>query len=412
MSVQNGIAGEVYKARVYLVEVPGGRAPGARNSAGRASGREDGAVDWVEERLKVAGHHLIGRVSISEPAALHDVITTQQGHADVVLFVGGVGMGRAHSVPEVLAPAFDQPIPGFGEQLRAGLADELGAGVMWCRATAGVHGSLAIFAFPALVAACRIALDQLILPEMAHLLVFMGAPGAVHDGPTPLPSSRMVPTPSPREERSTAVSTSSTSRGVNPHGVAVNLGAPDELGPIEDDAATLPVSGWKAALTALEAEILPRGERVPLPDVLERLAPVINVLHSAGQIGGFKLPNGRKFGLYGWPDLTRPSSKVIAVASGHPWGSALALHRYPVPTGICAHVPTWVPSFRSSVSDACAQLSDRMPKDVSGELFAVQGNAVWIRQGGRVMMWDGRSVKSEGTEKQALARLFLHWSQK
>jgi len=395
MSVDNGIAGRAYTARVHIVDFP--------TSA-------DGAADWVEERVKGAGHQVVARESMSEPDALREAVTGGAGAVDVVLFVGGSGGNANDIVPEAVGPLLGRTYPGFGELLRSKMSSDVGATAMWSRAVAGGCGPVAVFAIPGSISGCRVALDQLILPELATLLAGSDAGG---NAPKPLPVGRVVPTPGPERSSSTAVSADppEAAQAVSPRGVSLNMGSPDRGGPVVDDEGVSHV-GWRAAIAALEGEMLPIGERVPLPEVLERLAPVANVLHTAGQLGGFKLPSGRKYGLYGWPDLTRPSSKVIAVAEGYPWGSALALHRHPVPTGLCAHVEVWVPKNKASVEDACAQLSERMPKDLSGDLFAVQGNAVWILQGGRVMMWDGRHLKSEGTEKQALARLFLHWSQK
>ena len=47
---------------------------------------------------------------------------------------------------------------------------EIGSAAMLSRATAGIVGGVAVFLTPGSPAAVRLALDRLILPELAHLV--------------------------------------------------------------------------------------------------------------------------------------------------------------------------------------------------------------------------------------------------
>jgi molybdenum cofactor biosynthesis protein B len=47
--------------------------------------------------------------------------------------------------------------------------EEIGAGAMLSRATAGVHNDTLYFAMPGSLNAVKLAMDELILPELRHL---------------------------------------------------------------------------------------------------------------------------------------------------------------------------------------------------------------------------------------------------
>jgi molybdenum cofactor biosynthesis protein B len=46
---------------------------------------------------------------------------------------------------------------------------EIGSSAMLSRATAGIHGHLVIFSIPGSQGAVRLAMEQLILPEVGHI---------------------------------------------------------------------------------------------------------------------------------------------------------------------------------------------------------------------------------------------------
>jgi hypothetical protein len=89
----------------------------------------------------------------------------------------------------------------------------------------------------------------------------------------------------------------------------------------------------------------------------------------------------------------------------------IALHRSPVQTGTCIQeAGGLLPRVGESVKDTCEAVMGRAPADCSGDLFAIQGDMVWILRGKRVYKWDGRREVEAGTPKQAIATLALHWS--
>jgi molybdenum cofactor biosynthesis protein B len=64
----------------------------------------------------------------------------------------------------------DKPIPGFGELFRMLSFQEIGAAAMLSRACAGVSQCRVVIALPGSENAVRLAMEKLVLPEIAHLV--------------------------------------------------------------------------------------------------------------------------------------------------------------------------------------------------------------------------------------------------
>jgi hypothetical protein len=180
--------------------------------------------------------------------------------------------------------------------------------------------------------------------------------------------------------------------------------------PPKEEAEELPASGWKRAVFEIEGEVV-FDRREDLPQPIEKLAPLMDVLHTAGQTAVLKRAGRLRYSLWGWPDLQRPTSKVLAVGWGDPLAEVVALHRFPVQTGTCiegAH--GLLPKADTDIATVAEAVTGRAPKDTSGKLFAIQGDTIYVRRGGAVYSWDGRKERNEGTERQVLASLVLRWS--
>jgi molybdenum cofactor biosynthesis protein B len=62
-------------------------------------------------------------------------------------------------------------IPGFGELFRRISYDEIGSAAMLTRAASGIIGNTLIFCLPGSPNAVRLAMEDLILPELHHILL-------------------------------------------------------------------------------------------------------------------------------------------------------------------------------------------------------------------------------------------------
>ena len=95
---------------------------------------------------------------------------TSEGLANVVLVIGGTGVSRRDVSVEAVEEVSDRILPGFGEAFRA-LTRELSLErSLFTRAIAGVHGGSLLFAIPGSPDAVRLAVEELIISSVRHLL--------------------------------------------------------------------------------------------------------------------------------------------------------------------------------------------------------------------------------------------------
>lgn len=93
---------------------------------------------------------------------------------DCVIVTGGTGMARRDVTPEALAPLVQRGLPGFGERFRAKSAEQVGAAAWFSRAAAGVANGRLLVMLPGSTAAVELALEKLLLPELAHAVRLLG----------------------------------------------------------------------------------------------------------------------------------------------------------------------------------------------------------------------------------------------
>lgn len=89
---------------------------------------------------------------------------------DVAIFSGGTGLSPKDLTIEAISPHFEKEIEGFGELFRFLSMKEIGAAAMLSRATAGVIKGKVVFCIPGSPAAVELAMKELILKEVAHIL--------------------------------------------------------------------------------------------------------------------------------------------------------------------------------------------------------------------------------------------------
>jgi molybdenum cofactor biosynthesis protein B len=122
--------------------------------------------------LEAAGHTLSGyKVVKDEPEAIRAVLAEAAASgARAVLFNGGTGIGRRDSTVETLRALFEKELPGFGELFRMLSFKEIGSAAMMSRATAGTYQGMIVFVMPGSPQAVKLALRELILPELGHMV--------------------------------------------------------------------------------------------------------------------------------------------------------------------------------------------------------------------------------------------------
>jgi molybdenum cofactor biosynthesis protein B len=126
----------------------------------------------IRTALIQAGHDVV-RYNIvrDEPEQIDALVRTCAAEGcKLIITNGGTGIARRDSTFEAIDSLLEKRLPGFGELFRMLSYQEIGAAAMLSRATAGVYGGALIFCLPGSTNAVRLALEQLIVPQLAHLV--------------------------------------------------------------------------------------------------------------------------------------------------------------------------------------------------------------------------------------------------
>jgi molybdenum cofactor biosynthesis protein B len=136
----------------------------------------DRSGQLIQSQLSAAGHEIVDyRIVQDEPAQIDAVLTELIGRADcdAVIFNGGTGIARRDTTYDTVSRRLEKQLDGFGELFRSLSYPEIGAAAMLTRATAGVVGGTVVFLTPGSTNAVGLALDKLIVPEIAHVVFEM-----------------------------------------------------------------------------------------------------------------------------------------------------------------------------------------------------------------------------------------------
>jgi molybdenum cofactor biosynthesis protein B len=351
----------------------------------------------IRERLEQAGHRVLGLDLLpDDQAAVLARLRSlgEQGRAEAVILSGGTGLSARDRTYEAVVEALDKELPGFGELFRRLSYDQIGSAAVMSRATAGLAGRMFLFSLPGSPKACELALDAIILPEIHHML---------HELRKEEPKLVAPVATGPREEPALAADP-------DPR-LLVDVQELPAAGAGEAAAQEdVPLSAWQQALLALDPD-WKRGAHPELPSSLAANDALNHVLDGAMQRGSL-VHEGRIYGLYGFPDLLRPSSKVLLVGPGEPFGTIAALHRHPRTVGVLCRWGQALPGWPNTGNDP-ARVGEEVtgrPYAGDGHLFALDSDRIYVLEGTRVHSWDGRRNRDEGSPASALASLALRWS--
>jgi molybdenum cofactor biosynthesis protein B len=127
----------------------------------------------ISELLTAAGHAVLAREIVpDEPVGLERLLTllAARDGVDAILLTGGTGLSSRDQTFETVSRLLSKPLPGYGELFRMLSYQEIGAAAMLSRATAGLIGRRVVLTMPGSPAGVRLAMEKLILPELAHLV--------------------------------------------------------------------------------------------------------------------------------------------------------------------------------------------------------------------------------------------------
>ena len=128
----------------------------------------------INELLEDYNHQCINHVIVpDDEEQITQLIETaiEDERIEAVLMTGGTGISKRDVTIEVVEQMLVKEIPGFGELFRMlSYTEDIGSTAIMSRATAGIlESDKVIFAMPGSSGAVKLAMNKLILPELAHI---------------------------------------------------------------------------------------------------------------------------------------------------------------------------------------------------------------------------------------------------
>ncbi len=141
--------------------------------SGSRTEQSDESGKFIMQALKEKGHQVT-----SYDILRNDADSIRQKLAElldddglqVIITSGGTGASRMDLTIETISPVLDKKLDGFGELFRFLTYQEIGTGSIMSRAMAGVARGKVIICLPGSTGAVRLAVEQIILPEIGHLV--------------------------------------------------------------------------------------------------------------------------------------------------------------------------------------------------------------------------------------------------
>lgn len=127
----------------------------------------------VAELLTSGGHQAVSREIVpDDPAQIRPLLERLADPAavDAILLTGGTGIAARDQTFETVSALFDKTMPGYGELFRMLSYEDIGPAAMLSRAVGGVVNNVVLLTMPGSVAAVRLAMEKLIVPEVGHLV--------------------------------------------------------------------------------------------------------------------------------------------------------------------------------------------------------------------------------------------------
>jgi len=127
----------------------------------------------IKDLLKARGHQVVSHQIIKdEPPLIRDLI--QQGAKDpavqAIIINGGTGISRRDATFEAVDGLLQKKLDGFGEIFRYLSYKDIGSAAIMSRAVAGLYQGTIIISIPGSEKAVRLAMEQLILNELGHMV--------------------------------------------------------------------------------------------------------------------------------------------------------------------------------------------------------------------------------------------------
>ncbi len=132
---------------------------------------ESGGI--IKNALGTQGHRVIRYALIkNEPSEIRRQLETCAASSEIqsIITSGGTGISRRDLTIETISPLLSKRLDGFGELFRQLSFEQIGTASIMSRALGGVVNGKVILCLPGSAKAVELAMAQIIMPELGHLV--------------------------------------------------------------------------------------------------------------------------------------------------------------------------------------------------------------------------------------------------
>src|SRR4029079_13899028 len=127
----------------------------------------------IAEMLTAGGHSLVGREIVRGDAVASEPLLCKMADpetTDAVLMTGGTGIAGRDRTFETVSSLLTKSMPGYGELFRMLSYSDIGLAALLHRPVGVLLNNVVVVTMPGSVAAVRLAMEKLIVPEIGHLV--------------------------------------------------------------------------------------------------------------------------------------------------------------------------------------------------------------------------------------------------
>ncbi len=133
----------------------------------------DKSGKFIKQSLLNAGHQVSSYLIVKDEPDLirqHMQELAQVVDLEAIILNGGTGIAPRDTTYDAISSLLEKTLPGFGEMFRYLSWQEVGSRAIASRAVAGIYQRKLVFSVPGSSGAVKLAIEQLIQPEIIHLV--------------------------------------------------------------------------------------------------------------------------------------------------------------------------------------------------------------------------------------------------
>jgi len=121
------------------------------------------------------GHNIVSHTVVTDDKPLirneiRDIMLDSFNPVDVIITSGGTGLTKTDVTFEAIRPLFEKELVGFNPLFTNLSFGQIGPAAILSRSIAGMARGKIIFCLPGSPDACRLAMEQIIVPEIGHII--------------------------------------------------------------------------------------------------------------------------------------------------------------------------------------------------------------------------------------------------